>query len=145
MTPIRTLAPSLVVRILAIVLIALFVAKDLRLVSVPSVRRQVPQSWVRRFGLSNSYFLYGLVLGAGILTFVPYAAVLSLIGLLSLQASLSFAIAGGACLGVGRTVFLSPLSRAASRRSLTDLLPASYRHLPRLSAAISVLALVAYL
>ena len=61
---------------------------------MPQVAWQVPASW-SRYGKAGQSLLYGLVLGAGIFTFIPYA---SFYILLLLEASLG--VVGGAALGL---------------------------------------------
>src|SRR5919198_750484 len=45
----------------------------------PQVRRQVPEAWRRRLPLPLALFLYGLVLGTGVATYVPAAALWALL------------------------------------------------------------------
>jgi hypothetical protein len=139
-TPLRTLLPAPAPRVLvAAVAVAAF-CTDLGILHPPKVYRQLPRSWARRFGADRLYFMYGVVLGSGLLTFAPYALVFTVLALFSLQDSLPLALAGGALLGAGRTVLVGPLShpRVAPRRLMDDL-AGGYRHLPKLSAAASIL------
>ena len=57
--------------------------------------RQVPRDWARRIGACRAYGSWGVMLGSGILTFVPYPVFLVLLG-----AELSSGIALGAAAGL---------------------------------------------
>lgn len=134
-TPLRTLLPQPAVRAITVIVALIAFCSDLRLLRLPSVHRQLPRTWVHRFGESRLYLLYGAVLGTGLLTFAPYALTFAVLAYLSLQQSLSFAVGAGALMGLGRTVFVGPLSHPrVSARALAATLTGGYRYLPKLSA-----------
>lgn len=95
--------PAVVWFAVAFAISGLALAADLRLVGLPSRRKQVPATWTRRFGRVRAYFAYGIVLGVGFATFVPYAAMYSVFAASLLSDGLrTFAI--GVAFGVGRTL-----------------------------------------
>ncbi len=71
----------------------------------PQVGWQVPKSWMR-WGVLAGNILYGLVLGTGVFTFIPFASFYILlawellVGAVSLQAAVALGMAYGAVRGV---------------------------------------------
>ncbi len=72
---------------------------------VPQIGWQVPKSWMRRSRLEGNV-LYGLVLGTGVVTFIPYASFLILLawefvaGAVSLQAAVILGMLYGVSRGL---------------------------------------------
>ena len=108
----------------------------------PQVRFQVPEPWRRTMPLPRALFLYGLLLGAGLTTYVPATAAWALPALsLALgDVTASLAIAGG--FAVGRAL---PVLLLAARGGETVLAerPHGQRLLRMLTAASLLLVLVA--
>ncbi|MBF6611771.1 MAG: hypothetical protein IVW55_01415 [Chloroflexi bacterium] len=85
----------------------LYALRELKILHlpVPQVGWQVPKSWMRRSRLEGN-ILYGLVLGAGVLTFIPYASFLVLLawefvaGAVSLKAAVLLGMLYGASRGL---------------------------------------------
>lgn len=142
-TPLRTLLPQPAAPALTVIVALIAFSSDLGLLRLPSVHRQLPRTWTHRFGNSRLYLLYGAVLGTGLLTSAAYSLTFAVLAYLSLQQSFTFALAAGALMGLGRTVFVGPLSHPrVSDRALAAALTGGYRHLPKLSA-MSCLVLAA--
>lgn len=71
---------------------------------LPNRHVQVPQDWATGMSPFRAYFMYGVVLGAHLFTYVPHAAVfVSVVGG-GLVLDLGHATLAGAALGMGRTV-----------------------------------------
>lgn len=145
-SPIRTILPVFGVLAALLPVCAAAIAFDLHWLALPHrLRRgQVPVQWLSRYGLSRGYFLYGLSLGAGIFTFVPFALTFVAFSASALLAPFSGAVAAGAAFGVGRAALVAPLAhnRTAIRHTDTMLIIGS-RWFPYLSATTSlVLAIV---
>jgi hypothetical protein len=93
------------------VLALLFALKELNIIKLPSLQVgwQVPQSWMRPSRtLGNT--LYGIVLGAGIFTFIPFASFYLLLmwevaaGAASLQAAVTLGLIYGFFRGIPAVV-----------------------------------------
>lgn len=102
--------------------------------------RQVPVAWSARFGPRRSFWMYGLVLGAAVFTFVPYALAYCVLAGTALFGSVKTSIEAGALFGVGRSVFVGPcaLSKVVVGRSGRYLQFGS-RYYPWLSCAAILL------
>jgi hypothetical protein len=110
-TPFRTIAPVGASLVLASVGVgALWY--DCFANSAARVGRQVPSTWPAHYGYVRAFARYGAMLGAGLLTYVPYGAAFCLFTAAALAPSLSAAVAGGAIFGVSRAA----LTLAASLR-----------------------------
>lgn len=106
--PIRQLPISLRLSLLAILVgLAWFDQARSKWRVLPSRNVQVPQDWTASMSPFRAYFLYGVLLGAHLFTYIPHAAVfVSLIGG-GLILDLWYAALGGVALGVGRTAALA--------------------------------------
>jgi hypothetical protein len=114
LTPLRTLLPGAVpTAVLACVATAAALA-DVRVIDLPRQRRQVPQIWFRSHGPFRSYALYGLWLGAGLITNITYMVELVVLVAAALLLPAPDALLVGAVFGLGRTAPVGPLG--SSRR-----------------------------
>lgn len=77
---------------------------DLGLWRLPAVGRswQVPRSWLGTFPMHVAYLLFGLVLGTGFLTAVPYASFTAVLMYEVASANLAGGAAIGLAYGLGR-------------------------------------------
>ena len=144
-TPLRTLLPWLVRLTVFAALCGMFVVWDLGVRRVPRALRrgQVPIEWSKRFGLTQSYFLYGVGLGAGVFTFVPFAVTFGVFAAAALVAGPLTAALAGAAFGLGRTIFVGPLGLSGSAIRRSDaLLVLGYRWFPYASVALTVVLVV---
>jgi hypothetical protein len=142
-TPLRTLLP----RDFALALVGLVavysVLADAGKVRFWRRRSQVPAAWYARYGPTQSYVLYGLFLGAGILTYVPYGVVYGAFAAMATLLSLPQAALGGALFGIGRTLTTGPASFYAEPVSrLLFRSPRAQARSAKLSVALTI-ALVA--
>jgi hypothetical protein len=129
--------PAVVVAAVALAVAA--VASDaLGLRVRPQIRFQVPEPWRRTMPLPRALFLYGLLLGTGLTTFVPATAAWALPALsLALgDVKASLAIAAGFAAGRALPVLLLSEHAVAER-------PQGLRLLRALAAAALLAALVA--
>jgi hypothetical protein len=137
---VRTLLPnSIVVGIFAAV-VALLIAVDAGLIRRPTAfaSRQVPIEWSTRFGFPIAFGLYGVILGAAVFTYVPFAVAYGVVLAAALFAPLPLAVASGLLLGLGRAVIAGPaaLSRGLVTRS-DRYLVWGYRRYPIASVVLS--------
>lgn len=117
-SPLRLAPPVVLVAAMA-GCIGIAVASDLHLLRVPRSLRQVPQSWLARYGVSRSYLLYGIFLGSIGLTFAPYTVILGVAAATSLAQGLPMAVFTGMAFGLGRTLPVGVIG--ASRRAMSLL------------------------
>jgi hypothetical protein len=111
LTPLRTLGPRAFSVSVALVGSAYLLAADTSLVLLPSVARQVPQSWFTRFGPVSSYALYGLELGMGVgVGSSPYGAAYAVFLFGGLLGSAPVALVLGTAFGLGRGGLVGPIS-----------------------------------
>src|SRR5947208_11997248 len=108
----------------------------------PQVRFQVPERWRRTMPLPRALFLYGLLLGTGVTTFVPAAAAWALLVLCVALGSPAAAIVVGLGFALGRTL---PVLLLAARDAETALAerPEGLRILRVIAAGALVAALLA--
>jgi hypothetical protein len=104
----------------------------------PQLRFQVPEPWRRTMPLPQALFLYGLLLGTGLTTFVPAAAAWALLPL-SMAVGFPGAVAVGLSFATGRAL---PVLAVRDETSLAER-PQGLRALRVLAAAGLVLALAA--
>ncbi|HEY6837029.1 MAG TPA: hypothetical protein VI142_11355 [Gaiellaceae bacterium] len=104
----------------------------------PQVHFQVPEPWRRTMPLPRALFLYGLLLGTGLMTFVPAAAAWALLPL-TVAAGFPGAIAVGLSFAAGRAL---PVLLMRDETALAER-PQGLRALRVLAAASLVLALAA--
>src|SRR5216117_754726 len=124
--------------LLAIVVLAVIVdAAALRV--RPQVHFQVPERWRRTMPLPLALFLYGALLGTGVSTFVPAAALWALLPL-SVAAGYS-ALAIGVSFAAGRALPVIVLAARGDETALTER-PRGLRVLRLLAAGSLLLALV---
>src|SRR5947207_15146173 len=111
--------PGRTVVIAAVALAAAAALADLAGLRVrPQVPFQVPERWRRTMPLPRALFLYGLLLGTGVTTFVPAAAVWALLPLCVALGSPAAAIEVGLGFALGRTL---PVLLLAARDAETAL------------------------
>jgi hypothetical protein len=115
--PVRTLPPDVVVFVLFIGLAAFFIVWDLRKFDLPFQGRQVPATWIARYGAVRSYALYGAFLGAGVITFVPIGAIYVTFGAVALLVGIGSATIAGALYGVARAALVGPAAFVADASS----------------------------
>src|SRR5919204_1925187 len=102
----------------------------------PQIRVQVPESWRRTMPLPRALFLYGILLGTGLTTYVPAATAWALLPLGLVLGNVTGALTIGVSLAAGRAL---PVLILASRGEETVLAerPRGLRVL-RLLAAVSL-------
>jgi hypothetical protein len=108
----------------------------------PQVRFQVPEPWRRTMPLPRALFLYGLLLGTGVTTFVPAAAAWALLVLCVALGSLTGAAAVGLAFAVGRALPVLVLAWRGDEIPLAER-PGGLRLLRVLAAGALLAALVA--
>ena len=104
----------------------------------PQLRFQVPEPWRRAMPLPQALFLYGLLLGTGLTTFVPAMAAWALLPL-SLAVGFPGSVTVGLAFATGRAL---PVLALGDESALAER-PGGLRMLRVLAAAALVLALVA--
>src|SRR5947209_11636734 len=115
----------------------------------PQIRAQVPERWRRTMPLRRAVFLYGVLLGTGLTTFVPAAAAWALLALALAVGNLLVALAVGAALALGRAlpvIVLAARGDEARRLAIVTERPGALRAvraLAGLSLAVAVAALLA--
>src|SRR5438067_12754049 len=105
----------------------------------PQVPFQVPERWRRTMRLQRALLLYGLVLGTGVTTFVPAAAVWALLPLCVALGSVPLGIGVGLGFALGRAL---PVLAISDEKALAEH-PQGLRALRVLAAGSLALALVA--
>ena len=130
--------------IAAAVVAAVAVISDLAGLRVrPQVRLQVPELWRRSMALPRALFLYGVLLGTGVTTFVPAAAGWALLPLCVGLASVTGALVIGLSFAAGRALpVLWLVARGRDESALAER-PQGQRALRVLAATSLALALVA--
>ena len=107
----------------------------------PQVRFQVPERWRRTMPLPRALFLYGLLLGAGLTTYVPATAAWALPALSLALGSVAAALAIAGGFAAGRA--LPVLALAGRDETVLAERPHGVRVLRALIAASLLLALLA--
>ena len=134
---------SRAVLVAAVALAAAAVAADaLGLRVRPQLRFQVPEHWRRTMPLPRALFLYGLLLGTGLATWVPAAAAWALLPLVLAVGSASGAVAVGLAFALGRALPVLALAARGEETALAER-PAALRLLRFLAAASLLVAVVA--
>ncbi|HUK95474.1 MAG TPA: hypothetical protein VLU96_10510 [Gaiellaceae bacterium] len=138
------LNPGHVFLVAAAVLAAAAVISDLAGLRVrPQVHLQVPEPWRRSMPLPRALFLYGVLLGTGVSTFVPAAAGWALLPLSVGLASVPAVIMVGLSFAAGRALpVLLLVARGGDEGALAER-PEGLRALRVLAAASLALTLVA--
>jgi hypothetical protein len=108
----------------------------------PQIRLQVPEPWRRRMPLERALFLYGLLLGTGLSTYVPATAAWALPVLCLALGSLGAALAIAAGFAAGRALPVLVLAVRGGETVLAER-PQGLRLLRMLAAAALLCALVA--
>jgi hypothetical protein len=137
--PLRTLIPAPVAIVLAIAVCLGAAAVDLRWLRLPTLLRrgQVPVEWLTRYGFTRGYLFYGVALGAGVFTFVPFAATFAAFAAAALLPGIAVALVAGAAFGTGRAILVGPLATSSAAVAHSDqLLVVGYRWFPRVSATL---------
>jgi hypothetical protein len=108
----------------------------------PQIRVQVPESWRRTMPLPRALFLYGILLGTGLTTYVPAATAWALLPLGLVLGNVTGALTIGVSLAAGRAL---PVLILASRGEETVLAerPRGLRVVRALAALSLVLGLAA--
>src|SRR5919204_4665536 len=70
----------------------------------PQIRAQVPERWRRTMPLRRAVFLYGVLLGTGLTSFVPAAVAWALPALALALGNVGTALLVGMCVAVGRAL-----------------------------------------
>jgi hypothetical protein len=138
------LQPGRAFLVAAAVLAAAAVISDVAGLRVrPQVRFQVPEPWRRSMPLPRALFLYGVLLGTGVTTFVPAAAGWALLPLCVGLGSVSGAIVIGLSFAAGRALpVLVLVARGRDEGALAER-PQGLRALRVLAAGSLAIALVA--
>jgi hypothetical protein len=108
----------------------------------PQIRVQVPESWRRTMPLPRALFLYGLLLGTGLTTYVPAATAWALLPLVLVLGNVSGPLAIGLSLAAGRALPVLLLAWRGEEAVLAER-PQGLRALRALAALSLVLALAA--
>ncbi len=138
------LQPGRAFLVAAAVLAAAAVISDVAGLRVrPQVRFQVPEPWRRSMPLPRALFLYGVLLGTGVTTFVPAAAGWALLPLCVGLGSVPGAIVIGLSFAAGRALpVLVLVARGGDEGALAER-PQGLRALRVLAAGSLAIALVA--
>jgi hypothetical protein len=94
---------------LIIVVGATAIVADLQLITLPFNHRQVRASLMRTIVPAAAMFRYGLVLGSGLLTYLPYAAIATVATWAAAGWGAPAAVGAGAAFGFGRTAAVPAL------------------------------------
>jgi hypothetical protein len=139
MSAVRTLVPQAGKTALLVAAVVAAVAVDLGVVNARIPGRQVPATWRARYGMPRSYLGYGATLGAGVATYVNYAVVLVVFGVLGLFLPLGAAAVGGAAFGSARaaTVVLAAVDVRLSDAVLSRTSTAAWAW-PKCAATLSL-------
>jgi cytochrome c biogenesis protein CcdA len=108
----------------------------------PQIRFQVPERWRRTMPLPQALFLYGLLLGAGLTTYLPVTAAWALPALGLGLGSAAGSLAIGLGFALGRALPVLVLATGGEETALAER-PQGLRALRALIAASLLLALVA--
>jgi hypothetical protein len=108
----------------------------------PQVRFQVPEPWRRTMPLPRALFLYGLLLGAGLTTYVPATAAWALPALSLALGDIFASLAIAAGFAAGRALPVLVLAARGGEKVLAER-PRGLRLMRVLTAASLLLALVA--
>jgi hypothetical protein len=108
----------------------------------PQVRFQVPEPWRRTMPLPRALFLYGVLLGTGLTTYVPATAAWALPALSLALGSLTASLAIAAGFAAGRALPVLALAGSGEETALAER-PQGLRILRVLTAASLLFALVA--
>src|SRR3954447_16509018 len=108
----------------------------------PQIHFQVPEPWRRTMPLPRALFLYGLLLGAGLTTYVPATAAWALPALSLALGDVRASLAIGLGFAAGRALPVLVLSVRGEETVLAER-PQGLRVLRLLTAAALLLALVA--
>src|SRR5215216_2018196 len=108
----------------------------------PQIHLQVPEPWRRTMPLERALFLYGLLLGTGLTTYVPATAAWALPVLSLALESLAAAVAIAAGFAAGRALLVLALAARGGETVLAER-PQGLRLLRVLAAASLLCALVA--
>lgn len=101
----------------------------------PQIHAQVPERWRRTMPLHRAVFLYGLLLGTGVTTFVPAAAAWALLVLAFALGSVPVALGLGVCFALGRALPVVFLTREEAEPTFLTERPAGLRIVRGLAAA----------
>jgi hypothetical protein len=127
----------------AVALAAVAVVSDaLGLHVRPQVRFQVPEPWRRTMPLPRALFLYGLLLGAGLTTYVPATAAWALPALSLALGNITAALAIAAGFAAGRALPVLVLAGGGGETVLAEQ-PQGLRLLRVLTAASLLFAILA--
>ena len=137
--------PGSAAAIAAIAIVAVCAFADaLNLRVAPQIRRQVPESWRRRFPAPVTLGLYGLLLGLGFTTFVLSFATWALAAVAFLLGSVATGVVVGVAFGVGRSLpmllLLPRLERLSERMQRGMTLNPRWLHRVRLAASLAAVA-----
>jgi hypothetical protein len=139
LTPIRTVVPRAGLLALLTVVATLCALVDFGVLRRPATGRQVPATWLRRYGPVRSYGLYGIVLGAGLLTHVPHALTYLTFAALGLLLPAHLAVLVGALFGIARSFVIGPAAPKAELASkLLFRSRGSQLIWPKVSAVVSL-------
>ena len=140
-TPVRTLLPQAVAIVLLVPIVAWALSVDLGHTLKSSARgRQVQSTWLKHRGPIVGFALYGAKLGAGLLTYVPFAVTYAMFAAAALLLSGPAALACGALFGAARACAVTV---GALRAEAASQILFRRRGSRRLYLAVSVAASIA--
>jgi hypothetical protein len=108
----------------------------------PQIRFQVPEGWRRTMPLPRALFLYGLLLGTGLTTYVPAATAWALLPLGLMLGNVFGAVAVGVSIAAGRALPVLILAWRGEETALAER-PRGLRAIRALAAVTLVLGLAA--
>lgn len=143
--PVRTLLPGELVVVLLVIVVINSAAHDLRLKRNRVTRtRQVPATWRHRYGHYRAFAAFGATLGAGLLTFVPYAITYVVFVAAAVELPIGDAVACGVAFGVSRTGAAAlSAARAPSAGRMFQRVQAMRWLTPAVSVMVSMAVLIA--
>ena len=125
--PLRTFPPEAVLVVMFATWTATFVGWDVLKFDLPVSGKQVPATWIAKYGRVRSYAMYGAALGSGLATYVPVGLTYVVFGALAISPSVAVAAAAGAAFGIARTsvagpgaLVAEPISRVLYRSGLAQ-------------------------
>lgn len=140
--PIRTLFDAWHSEIIVLVLLVAALGDAWRLPT--GTPRQVPPTWLQKYGLNNGYFRYGLALGLALTTKVNNWLLYGVAVMIALSQTFATAILLGLALGTARSAAVVLVSVRATRLSLVWRRPGGPSLLRLFASAISITAAVAF-
>jgi hypothetical protein len=107
---------------------------------LPAIGRQhqVPRDWARTMPAGRRYFLWGFLLGGGILTLVPYEFTIVIVSVQLVSGAVLGSLAGAAYGASREAMALWPIARRLSSRQTMHLLPSFRRSAYRINIVLII-------